>query len=114
MPTFTPQEQSLIIESAQKAAQRRMGDYQNRLNKLETGQYFDQSQNPSAGPGNPAVNQDYSQIQPVLEADMNAPIPQASVAPPMGGNADMVKNHLMSKGMTEQQALQFIQQNGLK
>lgn len=76
-------------------------------------------QNPYAGQGNPAINQDYSQIQPLLS--MEQPIQDGRSAPPpppmqggMGGKADMVKNHLMSKGMTEQQAIQFIQQNGLQ
>lgn len=79
LPTFTPQEQSAIIESAQKAAQRRMSDYQNRLSNIETGQYFGQSQNPYAGNGNPAINQDYSQIQPLLSMEQ-------PVQPMQGGN----------------------------
>jgi dephospho-CoA kinase len=79
--------------------------------------------NPNAGQGNPAINQDYSQIQPVLESDMNATVPQGNVMPPapmQGGmgetpsKIDAIKNHLMSKGMTEQQAIGFIQQNGLQ
>lgn len=79
LPTFTPQEQSAIINRAQQAAQRRMGDYQNRLSNIETGQYFGQSQNPYAGQGNQAVNTPYDQIQPLLSLEQ-------PVQPMQGGN----------------------------
>lgn len=88
LPTMTPQEQKVIIDTAIQAANRRKENYAQRMGQLETGQYFSQpvqSQNPYAGQGNPAINQDYSQIQPLLETDMNAPAPQmqgANMPPP--------------------------------
>lgn len=57
------------------------------------------SANPYSGQGNPAITQDYTLLE---------------TAPPVGGQAALAKQHLMSKGMTEQQAIQFIQQNGLQ
>lgn len=80
LPTFTPQEQSAIIDRAQQAAQRRMGDYQGRLSEIETGQYFNQPQSPVSGQGNPAINQDYSQIQPLLSLDQ--PVQSGRNEPP--------------------------------
>lgn len=82
LPTFTPQEQSAIIDRATQAAQRRMGDYQNRLSNIETGQYFGQSQNPYAGQGNQAIDQDYSKIKPLLNMEQPVQPMQGTNMPP--------------------------------
>lgn len=113
------------------AAMGRLNDINNRAEQMQQMQIDQIRQNYRVAPlnvmgqnkTNPAINQDYSQIQPVLESDMNATVPQGNVMPPapmQGGmgetpsKIDAVKNHLMSKGMTEQQAIVFIQQNGLQ
>lgn len=79
------------------AAMGRLNDINNRAAQMQQMQIDQIRQNYRVAPlnvigqnkanTNPAINQDYSQIQPVLESDMNATVPQGNVIPPepMGG-----------------------------
>lgn len=79
------------------SAMGRLNDINNRAAQMQQMQIDQIRQNYRVAPlnvigqnkanTNPAINQDYSQIQPVLESDMNATVPQGNVIPPepMGG-----------------------------
>lgn len=54
LPTYTPEEQSAIIDNAIQAATRRQSQFGTRMKQLETGDYFTQ---PNLG--NPEAPQDY-------------------------------------------------------
>lgn len=76
-------------------------------------------QNPYAGQGNPAVNQDYSNIQPLLEADMNAQMPQGGAVqpPPMGmqpSQADTIRTELVAKGVPQERINAYLQARGIQ
>lgn len=77
-PIFDPEKTDMTLNSARKTYQEYFG-----VNSKPK----QQSQNPNAGQGKPAINKDYSQIQPVLENDMNTAVPKGNVPPPapMGG-----------------------------
>lgn len=69
------------------AAMTRLYDINNRATQLQQMQIDQIRQNYNAAPmnlgnGNPAATQDYSQIQPLLETDLAAPIPQGGAVKP--------------------------------